>query len=131
MQIFDFTNGTKGKSVGEAPCANITNGCHVTKNGKTFAVRLTSGIAKSFFNQKRGTNTTINTNWCSGAGRENKQNITWLDPKDFGCEAILFCLGCATTNHGQDEEWDWRVIGTTEWNRNALKQGILTSKRIK
>jgi hypothetical protein len=135
MQIFDFTNGTKGKAVGEAPCVNLTDGCHVTKNGKTFSVKLSSGTSKSFFNKKRGTDTTITTSWCSAAGREDargvEQILTWLDPKDYGCEAILFCWGCATSNYGRDEEWIWYVLGTTEWNRNALKQGILTAKRIK
>jgi len=126
MNIFDFTNGTKGKRVGEFRFG-FSGGKHVTKNGKTFSVELANPNNKEFFDSKRGTHTVIKTQWCREAGH----NDTNINPEDFGCEAVIFCTGCFSTNYGKDEEWDWLVVGTTEWNRKAVKSGILKVTRIK
>tara|TARA_B100000886_G_scaffold303110_1_gene233583 strand:- start:21323 stop:21703 length:381 start_codon:yes stop_codon:yes gene_type:complete len=126
MKIFDFTNGTKGKSVGEFRFG-FSSGKRVTKNGKTFSVELVNPNNREFFDSKRGTHTVIKTQWCMEAGNSEDKTI---NPEDFGCEAVIFCTGCFSTNHGKDEEWDWLVVGTTDWNRKALKQGILTAKKL-
>lgn len=128
MNIFDFTNGTKGKLVGGVNRFAFSRGKHVTKNGKTFSVELANPNNREFSDSKRGTHTKVITQWCREAGNSEDKTI---NPEDFGCEAVIFCTGCFSTNHGQDEEWDWLVVGTTDWNRKALKSGILKSKRIR
>lgn len=127
MQIFNFNNGSKGKRVGETSVPHSVTGNHVPKGKNVFSVSLSENRTKKFFDEEKKTDVLITTLWTNEAFLKNDKP---LDPKDFGCEAILFCLGCDTTNHGKDERWDWRVIGTLEWNRKAIKNGILHFEKI-
>lgn len=127
MQIFNFNNGSKGARVGETSVPNSVTGSLVSKGKNVFSVSLSENRTKKFFDEEKETDVKITTVWTKEAFLKNDK---LLDPKDFGCDAILFCLGCFTTNHGKDEHWDWRVVGTQEWNRKAIKNGILNFKKV-
>jgi len=116
MKIFDFTNGTKGELLGHIPVQHANHGWLVEKNGKVYRVRLTKGSYE----------------WTSGATHGVWENNKLVGEKairaeDFGVGAICFCWG--KTSH--DDKWQWSVIGTPEWNRQACIDGLLTSEFVK
>ena len=64
---------------------------------------------------------------------ENKDHA--IKAEDFGVGAICFCTGEFSVlwhiGHPEAEtQWEWHVIGTTDWNREACKSGILKSAKI-
>lgn len=120
MQVFDFTNGQKGELLGNIKIANSKAGWLVTKNDKVYKVELANAVP--------------GWEWHSGATYlryENNEPVedVQITPEMFGVEAICFCTGCwkiGTNDDGtRDEQWQWTVLGTTEWNRNSCKNGIL------
>ena len=124
MQIFDFKDGIKGKLIGTAPATGYSSGwLEKGVSGKVYRITLT----KSPFSD-----TASQVQWTSGAGSSdhtNGDNIP-LTPKDFHTDAIIFCTGKFRT--GLDKGvWTWEVVGTKEWNRAALKSGILTASHSK
>ena len=119
MKIFDFTDGKKGKELGNRALVSWTDGWLVTKKDVTFKVELTNAPLSP------KTNT---VDWCEGAGTTSRKGERFdLLPSDFGVGAILICLGDFGING--HESWHWHVIGTTEWNREACKRGILKFSR--
>lgn len=120
MKVFDFTDGRKGRLLGQAPRAAALHGFLVRKGDKIYRVELTS----------QGKHDGEWT-WHSGAeynGRDGNGRCTGeqfsITPEQFGVEAICFCTGQWRT--GEDAgKWVWSVVGTTDWNRDACKRGIL------
>ena len=132
MKVFDFTNGTKGDLLGDIAIANSTGGSLVEKNGGTFKVELANPKnVDPVVSGKAGTKWA----WHKGATNivEGKEHA--IKAEDFGVGAICFCTGEYYTvwHEGHPEaqtEWEWHVIGTTDWNREACKSGILKSAKV-
>jgi len=117
MQVFDFTDGVQGKKLADIRIAHGLHGWLVNKDGSVYKVELA--------NAPQG------WAWHSGAdhGFKPEDEIT---AEQFGVGAICFCIGEVYTmwhaGHPEAEsEWQWTVIGTTDWNREACKKGILKS----
>lgn len=119
MKVFDFTNGSKGKELAEIKLAGHVYGHVVVKNGQRYRVTLAdSGPA--------------GTNWAWHSGANNGEEIT---PEQFGVEAICFCIGemFVQWHPGHPDavsQWEWAVLGTTEWNRKACKDGVLNVQHL-
>ena len=125
MKVFDFTNGTKGKQLGEVGIVSYASGCLVDKNGETFKVEL-----KQIHGGKDD-----RWAWHRNAGHTVNGKDVDIRPEDFGVEAVCFCTGEFFhqwhAGHPEAEShWCWNVIGTTEWNRNACKSGILKATKF-
>lgn len=126
MKVFDFTSGQRGEQLAEIKRAEWTGGNLVKKDGHTYRVTLAG----------RHGGPEDDWAWCTSAGHTTKDGDVPLDPKAFGVEAICFCLGewYHTWHKGHPEaesQWEWRVLGTKEWNRQACKSGILKAERVK
>ena len=124
MKVFDFTNGTKGELLADIKLIQYTGGWFVSKAGNTFKVELAESHGRA--NDR--------WSWASSAGHTVNGKDIDLDPADFGVEAICFCTGefyhLWHAGHPEAEShWCWNVIGTTEWNRNACKAGILKAEK--
>lgn len=119
MKVFDFTNGTKGKLLANVKVTGYARGwLERSVSGKVYQITVTGGYSVEG----------VQVEWTSGAGYTEYE--TGADhpykPEDFGVEAITYCTGQFST--GLDKgTWHWEVIGTQEWNRAALKSGILTA----
>ena len=124
MKVFDFTDGVKGKFLANIDRCNSTGSWTAEKNGKLFKVTL----AKSHGSK------TDDWSWHNSATFRNFKNHTDVNilPEDFGVEAICFCKGFFLENVGiegeEQQRWQWTVIGTNDWNRNACKKGILKAE---
>jgi|TARA_R110000851_G_scaffold326572_1_gene495400 hypothetical protein len=114
MKIFNFTNGVRGEQVGDCKLENSSEGWLVRKNDKVFRVELA--------NSPDGWGWSTGSAYLPWVDGEPAEQVSIL-PRDFGVEAICYCWG--QTMH--DKVWNWRVVGTTEWNRQACKDGILTA----
>ena len=119
MKVFDFTDGKKGKLLGDIKKQNSSGGWFVVKNNKKYCVRLNNespweGVkfrwAKhaTYYDPKNG----------------NEMGEVQILPEHFGVDAICFCYG-GFKEMGNDTVWEWTVLGTNEWNKNACKKGIL------
>lgn len=111
MKVFDFTNGKRGELLGEVARPNYMEGCLVRKGNKVFRIEM----AKKRVGNGQWT-------WHTGAGRGfvGHPGHSTLRPEDFGVSAICFSVG------QWGEDWQWTVIGTDDWNRKAVKCGILS-----
>ena len=112
MKVFDFTNGTKGAELGEIKRANALHGWLVRKDDRVFQVSLA--------NAPEGWDWHAGATWLRWVGGEPQEDVAIL-PEDFGVQAICFCVGQMRHN----DVWQWAVVGTQEWNREACKRGIL------
>jgi hypothetical protein len=124
MKIFDFTSGAKGKILGNAKTPHKFDGWLIKKKEDVFKVQLNRAGLKSHSDQE--------WEWCSGARDINDIEI---NPEDFGVEAVCFCSGerfhLWYPGHPEAEShWDWHVIGTKGWNREACRNGILKTTKI-
>jgi hypothetical protein len=118
MKVFDFTSGRKGELVGNIKRAGAMHGCLVSKNGKTFRVELA--------NRPAGWEWHTGATWLRYEKGEPVEDMP-IRPEDFGVEAICFSTGAFKID-GQ-EQWQWTVLGTTDWNRQACKDGILKATK--
>ena len=109
MKVFDFTNGVKGRQVGEIGLVEATGGWFVRKGDKQFKVTLADAPE--------------GWSWLNSAHNGKGE----IKAEDFGVEAICFCAGEMIAPH---QEWMWHVIGTQDWNRNACKAGILKAEKL-
>ena len=129
MKVFDFTNGKKGDLLGEIKVANWHGGWFVEKNGKVFRVELVNPRnVKPVAGGKSG----VKWTWHSEATNFIEGKLKSIKPEDFGVGAICFCdaeyhVKWYVGHPECESEWQWSVIGTTEWNRQACKDGILKS----
>jgi hypothetical protein len=124
MKVFDFTNGTKGDLLGHIKITDYAGGWFVEKDGSTFKVQLSGAHGRK--NDR--------WSWHSNAGHTVKGERINIDPKDFGVEAICFCTGEFFHQWGEGHpeaksHWQWDVIGTADWNREACKSGILKAEK--
>ena len=113
MKVFDFTDGKKGRLLANVSCVNGMGGWLVRKGNKVFKVELA--------NAPKG------WAWHSGATiplfyNERYDSDQPLTAEEFGVEAICFCSGEIVQ---PPLGWQWHVIGTDAWNREACKKGIL------
>jgi hypothetical protein len=127
MKVFDFTNGTKGDLLGDITICNSTGGWFVEKNGSTFKVELAD---PKNVDPVAGGKAGIKWTWHTGATNFMESKDHAIKAEDFGVGAICFCAGEFAVlwhiGHPEAEtQWEWSVIGTTEWNREACKSGIL------
>lgn len=115
MQIFDFTNGTKGKLLGTTKVMGYSSGClSEGVSGKVYRI----SVARSF-----GPSTALN--WTTGAGYTKRNgDDAAFKPEDFGVGAICFCAGDWGIGFGETC-WEWYVVGTQAWNRQALADGLI------
>lgn len=116
MKIFDFTDGVKGKELAAVKRPGIMGGWIVVKDGMRFQVKLSEHI------KPRGLG---KVEWCEGADN----GFGDLKPETFGVGAIIFCMGEWKSGLG-DPEWEWNVIGTTDWNREACRKGWLKATKL-
>ena len=131
MKVFDFTNGTKGDLLGEIKVANSTGGWFVEKNGSTFKVELAD---PKNVDPVAGGKAGIKWSWVNAATNWIENENRAITAEDFGVGAICFCIGeySVTWHIGHPEaetQWEWHVIGTTDWNREACKSGILKATK--
>lgn len=122
MKIFDFTHGYKGKELAEIKQANAMHGWLVRKGDKVFRVELCWSAQRGFGPDTEATWHTGAT-WLRWENDEPVEDMPIL-PEDFGVDAICFCTGNWKTGPGAGK-WVWTVLGTTEWNREACRKGIL------
>ena len=132
MKVFDFTNGTKGDLLGDIKIANSTYGWSVEKNGSTFKVELTN---PQNVEPVAGGKAGFKWTWHSGATNWLEGKDHAIKAEDFGVGAVCFCTGeyYVAWHRGHPEvqtEWWWTVVGTTDWNRDACKSGILKATKI-
>lgn len=115
MKIFDFTDGRKGKLLdASAAYCHRTGGWLVKKGDTTYRVKLAD-------RGKRGTD----WSWHTDAGDRNDNPIS---PETYGVGAICFCTGEFAMSGST--VWQWHVIGTTDWNREACRKGILKAEKF-
>jgi len=133
MKVFDFTDGIKGKQVGDMIKPDALGGWYVKKGDQTFRIELVNpnNVHPSTKLDREG----ISWEWNSDACHESDEGLIAIDPLDFGVEAICFCTGkwnsCGHAVLGNDEwTWQWHVIGTNEWNRKACKAEILKATKL-
>lgn len=127
MKIFDYTNGTKGKMLGETKVVSYEGSWFVEKNGVTYKIT----IAKP----ENVTNAEENWEWHEDASFYSDGQLVEITPEQFGVGAICFCKGEVfyRWHAGHPEaksHWEWTVIGTNDWNRDACKSGILNYEKI-
>ena len=113
MKVFNFTNGRKGEELANVKLAGQLGGWIQVHNGQRYKVELT---------RKPG-----GGNWMWRTFADN--GFDDLKPETFGVEAICFCIGELKAGQG-DAEWEWTVLGTTEWNREACKSGLLKTTHL-
>lgn len=128
MKVFDFTNGEKGKLLGEVRVTDFSDGWFVNKNNKVYQVELANPKNKIATGDEEKSG--INWTWTSGAGWADTEEL--IKPEDFDVEAICFCTGLwyIYWHEGHPDAvsmWDWSVVGTKNWNREACAKGILKS----
>lgn len=119
MKVFDFTNGTKGELLGSIKVVGYCSGWFKKGvSGKVYRITLT----EDFWGDD------VEVMWASGAGHTDHETgkQVEINPEDFGVDAVAFCTGQYTTGL-EKGTWNWYVIGTKEWNRAALKSGILSA----
>lgn len=92
MKVFDFSNGKKGKQVGEI--ARWTGSHGPGKVGGNFDIGRYDYTTEFF-------------------GTENGHEKTFT-AKDFGVDAVCFCIGQMTHN----DEWSWSYCAPAEWISN-------------
>lgn len=119
MKVFNFSTGAKGALLGDLPRVAATGGWLVVKNDKVYKVAFTA--------EGKPRTKGANFEWCVNAvyaERDENERRTGRDiqirPETFGVEAICFCRG-----QSRDGTWDWFVIGTDAWNRQACLDGRL------
>lgn len=111
MKIFDFTNGTKGRLIGEVQRVDWCDGLIEMQDKNGQEAYLTPKNPMMF-----GKDSVLRVRSAAGRG---KQSYT---PEQFGVEAILFCEGQFTA--GETTEWSWSVVGTEEWVVKAYRNGF-------
>jgi len=121
MKLFDFSNGTKGRELADIPLAGYTGGWIVVKDGMRYRVELADM-------PRLGPDAEVQ--WCTNAGRDED-----IDPADYGVGAVIFCIGewfhKYHPGHPEAEShWQWHVVGTPEWNRDACRKGILKATKL-
>jgi hypothetical protein len=131
MKVFDFTNGTKGRLLDDITIANSTGGWLVEKNGITFKVELAD---PKNVDPVAGGKAGIKWSWVNAATNRTKNEDRAITAEYFGVGAICFCTGesSVTWHIGHPEaetQWEWHVVGTTDWNREACKSGILKATK--
>lgn len=113
MKVFDFTNGKRGELLGDIRRPGYMSGWLVSKGNKVFKIELAG---------KHG-----GGDWAwqseAGYGFRNTPGHALIRPEDFGVSAICFCTGSWRCD-GKDV-WQWAVVGTDDWNRKAVRCGIL------
>lgn len=112
MKIFDFTNGVKGRQLGSTKVMNSSAGWLVSKDGKVYKIELKD--------PPLGWSWTTGATWLLWKKGGETEDIP-IRPEDFGVEAICFCWG----QEQKSKIWNWYVIGTEAWNREACHNGIL------
>ena len=128
MKVFDFTNGKQGKQVGEIARPDASGGFYVKKGGKSYKVELTKPpqAREPVLNGEHG----VRWSWTADAAHTAANgDLVQITPDQFGVEAICFCTG-AWGNHSVGDVWaywEWHVVGSNAWNRDACKAGILTA----
>lgn len=106
MKVFDYTDGKRGELLAKVKMAGFRGGYIVVKDDCRFRIELQ--------NEPEG--------WDWACEADN--GFGDLKPETFGVQAICFCLG--EWNQGLGVKiWEWVVLGTNEWNREACKKGIL------
>jgi len=130
MKVFDFTNGVQGDQVSEIKRPDAFGGWMVTKGDllKSYKVELTKPpqAREPVLNGDHG----VRWAWVADASHTAANgDMVQITPDQFGVEAICFCAG-AWGNHTVGDVWaywEWYVVGSNAWNRNACKAGILTA----
>ena len=113
MKVFDFSNGVKGKLLADVKLVGWKAGWYAVKNSTVYKVTLVNPPGGGEWS------------WHSAAGYGFRDTPSYKEllPEDFGVEAICFCTGAWRTE-GKDI-WQWSVVGTQDWNREACHKGIL------
>ena len=115
MKIFNFTDGHQGNQVGTGSANLATGGWFCGDHKITLA------------NPPRVGDDAQTWQWSASAHRADDSQVT---PGEFGddVQAICFCLG----QWGAGDEpkaWTWHVLGTPDWNRQAVKNKILHAEK--
>ena len=127
MKLFDFTSGKKGREIAEIKVANSLGGWYVEKNGKSYKVELANNPAHADETWSWHSRATY---YDAMTGAQYAGGDVPILPEDFGVDAICFCTGeiFHTWYPGHpdaESSWEWAVIGSADWNRQACKRGIL------
>lgn len=127
MKIFDYTNGNKGKLVGETKIASALGSSLAEKNGVTYKIKMAR--------PENVTGAEENWEWHEGASFWSNGQLVDITPEQFGVEAICFCTGewfyqWHAGHPDAKSHWQWTVLGTNDWNRAACKSGILKAERF-
>lgn len=109
MKVFDFTGGFKGKQVAEAFLPTWVNGAPDVKNPVDGTSKFL--VLNKQFRTMFGPEAEVSI--AQGAGSQFRKRTDELKPEDYGCEAILFCMG--KFKCGTDSVWSWKVLATPEW----------------
>jgi len=124
MKIFDFSDGKKGARLSIIQRANSTGSSLVRKGEKTFKVSLA--------NKPQRDNEEWRWHQTATFFDHASQSDMAIKPEDFGVEAICFCWGQLFAGPEDPKGiWNWCVIGTQDWNRNACKNKILKAEVMK
>jgi hypothetical protein len=119
MKVFNFSKGRRGQQLAEVNKANSTGGWLQRKGDKVYKITVTAPPRSA----------TQRVDWVNGATTPIYKDGKYvgeeaLTAEQFGVEAITFCTGKFRID-GKDV-WQWHVLGTTEWNREACRSGTLT-----
>lgn len=101
MQVFDFTNGKRGRKLGDTKRPEFMGSTY--HDGKDF-VSIT--IADCGYHRNAG--------WGFPSCEDPAyRDGGYLTPEAYGVEAICFCLG--EMSMGDQTFWDWNFLATPEW----------------
>jgi hypothetical protein len=116
MQVFDFSNGAKGRLLAEVGLITHANGYPVVTDPVTGKKQYLVPVDTTFMGKNSRTTVAV------GAGRFD----TKYTPEMFGVDAILFCQGQMFCGFGYQDpgEWTWFIVGTDEWVATALSNGF-------
>ena len=119
MKIFDFTSGKRGELLADIPLANSMSGCLVRKGDRVFRVELATSQGKGQRWQWHAG--ASHPNWIEG--KRQPDGNAEINPANYNAGAICFCTG----QERKTGIWNWSVIGTPDWNREACRSGILVA----
>lgn len=120
MKVFDFTSGKKGEFLADIPIANSLSGCLVRKGNRIFCVKL-AAPQQDDDERWQWHSSGTHPNWV--VGKSEPDGYAQINPADFSAGAVCFCARQET----KTGIWNWFVIGTPDWNREACRAGILVA----
>lgn len=119
MQIFDYSNGKKGKKLTDIARQDSYHGSIIEQDGEEFRIELTGELFGTYELAYA-----VSTGKYIKNKPEHDIQISADIVRELGVEAVIYCDG--SYQMCGEEVWSWHVTATPEWIRKAHKNGWLT-----